>query len=219
MKNQNKIRNLIRRTRDRLSWPLTEITKGDTLEIVSDHWHKTHRITWPKETSPAGAVRDIEYLHELAHAVLCETVHPMFSTHYFVAGYADNQLRDIAPAIRAANDWFADEWLMKRCPQEEGAEIAEHFALVKRRLERDPSGSVELLYGAALIIAQAIHYFHEDIPCGGQLGDLIQAMLAIPPGHPTIENLETLTNKLIAATSNIQLARVKENGVEIWKIC
>lgn len=58
---------LIAEIAGRLTWRVINEAGERDLEITSDPWSKTHTIKIPR----AGADwRDIEYLHELAHATL-----------------------------------------------------------------------------------------------------------------------------------------------------
>lgn len=161
--------------------------------ITSDHRQQSHLISMPA----SGVVRPIEYLHELAHATLCEKVHHQFSTQYF-KGVAAEVLSAIQPASQAASDWFADSWLMSVCPDEERKEIDEHCKLVIESIRHQPGGTPEMLYGSALMIAQAIKYCGRDIATGGLLQQAVEAFLSVEPDPPVISSLEQLINRLLA---------------------
>jgi len=114
-----RIKKLIKKIRHRLQWPVAENRAPgiDTLSIDSDSRARIHRIN-----VPGHDVRDIEYLHELGHAWLCETVSPMFSGQTF--GTVDIEVLSlIQPASQAASDWFVDHWIYTMAPAEERREI------------------------------------------------------------------------------------------------
>lgn len=205
-----KIKKLIKTTRHRLTWPVRECTSGHTLMITSDHQQRSHLITIPQ----SGVVRPIEYLHELAHATLCEQVHPQFSTQYFNGAGDERVLAEIQPAAQAASDWFADAWLMAVCPIEERREIEEHCALVVQSLHASPAGTPEMLYGSALMIAQAKKYCSLEVKTGGQLLQAVTAFLSIEPSPPTIEHLEALLNLLLEVLHPYRV-RLEDNE---WRV-
>ncbi|RQW89954.1 MAG: hypothetical protein EHM79_02285 [Geobacter sp.] len=202
-----KLKNLINRTRSALRWRIIEQTHNqDTIEIVSDRTERTHTILTPANPSPQNPLRDIEYLHELAHATLCETVHPVFSTHYFAADTPAEDIRTLTPIVRAASDWFADQWLMEHCPELERAEIEEHYELAMAALRR-ASGPVEaeVLYGTALMIAQGIKYLSKLNNTGGQLRDVVNAFLSVRTEKPTAKKMEFLINSLASPYTNLRV--------------
>lgn len=191
-----KLKSLIKKTESSLKWPVSVVHHGDTLEICSDHEERRHIITWPADLKAAGQVRDIEHLHELAHATLCETVHPLFSTSYF-ENVPPSVLDQIAPAFRACSDWFADAWLMTVAPSAEGPDIDEHYDLVTRTLQEQPLATAELLFGASLIIAEAIHWRKARPSLGGQVKETVDAFLSVPPEKPSVVKYQRLINLLL----------------------
>ncbi len=214
--NPKKIKSLIRRARRFLTWRVTDqLHASGNMEIVSDPWERTHTIYTPADPSPDNPLRDIEYLHELAHATLCERVHHVFSTHYFEPGTPEDTLRLLTPVCRVASDWFADAWLMSVCPSEERSEIMEHFGIIRALLEQEQALNPEMLYGAALIIAQAVKYCGlkaRAYQSGGVLVQAIGALLSVDPAKPSVQNLETLINKLSACLYPIRVKFSVETG-------
>lgn len=207
---------LIMETRSRLFWPVREVVRGDTLEIISDHIHKVHTIHIP---AASGGIRDIEYLHELAHATLCEQAHPMFSTWYFASDTPARIIEEITPACRTANEWFAEGWLMQVAPAAERAEVEEHLQLVFETLRGAGSEqSAVILYGAALIIAQAIAYCGAQIRCGGLLQDAVTAFLSVRPDLATLPQLELLINRLLSVGYPYRLSCCRENDLDVWLV-
>lgn len=210
-----RIKKLIKKTRHRLTWRVAEIRGAgvDTLMITSDYQCRTHTIHVPDHN-----VRDIEYLHELAHATLCETVHPMFSTQYFMLGTDQRYIELITPAAQAASDWFADAWLLQVAPDEERAEIDEHRRLVCRLLQEKGAGDAEMLYGAALMIAQGIKYCGSKIRCDGQLEQAVNAFLAVDPACPSVKILGEVLNSLLHILYSFDVSLMCEDGLDVWRV-
>jgi len=103
-----KLRMLIRKTQSSLNWPVSIIHGGASLEICSDPLSKTHTIFWPAaRTDP---VTELEHLHELGHAMLCEKIHPMFSTTYIEGDTTtDSRRYPMLPVCcRLVRGWLAD---------------------------------------------------------------------------------------------------------------
>ena len=208
-----KIKKIIKKTRHQLRWRVEIITGCDhnTCLITSNPRKKTHKIE-----IPAQDVREIEYLHELGHALLCETRHQMLSTHYFEPGTSEEILKQITPAVRCMADWFVDAWLIKIAPAEEKAEIMEHFKMVNNL----PDSALEdpkLLTGAALIIAQAIKFCGVKKKLSGQLKMAVSALLCINPEETNTKNIEKLTNNLLNCYSDIKIEAVFEKNLWILK--
>lgn len=189
-----KILKLIKKTRSQLAWPVSEQIQGNVCMITSDHQAHTHLISLPE---PNSSPRPIEHLHELGHALLCEKIHPQFSTQYF--DNATPEILDrVRPVTQAATDWFIDAWLMSVCPAEERAQIEEHFSLIRRFLRENPTGSPDMFYGAAMVIAQAQKYCGREISTVGKLRQAVGVFLSVDPARPTVFALATLLNRLLA---------------------
>ncbi len=198
------IKKIIKRTRHALRWRVLDAVhdRGE-MEIVSDPWERTHIIYSPAHPAPGNPLRDIEYLHELAHAMLCETVHTCMSTHYFEQGTPEHMLHTLSPIVRAASDWYADGWLMSICPDDERSEIEEHYALVCRALTAHGFAAIhdEWRWGAALIIAQAVKWCGRRNIGRGALAETVNVLLAIDPMRPSRQGMERLINDLLSCSS------------------
>ena len=208
------IKKLIKKHRHRLTWPVTVVTGPEvgTLEIMSDHAAKTHTIYIPDNN-----VRDIEYLHEIGHATLCERVHPMFSTPQF-ATTDPAVLNEIAPATRAASDWFVDHWLITLAPGEERHEIEEHARGIARVLKHQRRGDPELLCMAALMFAQAIKYCGWQLSLGGDIERAVNALFAVEPSRPSIDRLTATINGLLACYSRYRVELFTDGSGTCWRI-
>lgn len=194
-----------------LQWPVTHVQGARDLEITSDPWARTHTIHIPQ----AGADwRDIEYLHELAHATLAEK-HHLLSTAYFAAGWKQQDLDALTNPIRVASDWFADHLLMKWCPAEEAAEIREHADYARGYAERD----IIMIWGGALALAQAVKYLGDkphDIP--RRYRRIADILLSVDPAYPGVAAKRDLINRLAALTCNQRVALTMDDGMDVWII-
>lgn len=94
----------------------------------------------------------------------------------------------------------------------------EHLDLITRRLQENASGYPEMLYGAALVIAQGIRYCKADIKTGGVLKQAVDAFLSVPPEKPTVQKLETLINKLLAVLYPLRLRRIHDGEMDVWQV-
>jgi len=81
------LKNLTKKARNELSWQVREEEQpSGPLRIYSDPVARTHAIFLPLEHPEGGPDQELAFLHELGHALLCERVHPFFSSGFPVAG-------------------------------------------------------------------------------------------------------------------------------------
>jgi hypothetical protein len=211
------MRRLIDTVASRLAWEVRhEQSASPELQIISDPWARRHTIH-----IPSGGVdwRDIEYLHELAHAYLAERCHHLLGTAWFARQLPQAILRRLTPPLRCADDWYADALLMRRCPAEERAEIEEHAGYILALHRRSPRGDDELLYGGGLILAQAVKYAAyrpHDVP--RRYRRAVEILLACNPDRPSVEAKRRLVNALLALTCDLRLSLAVREGVEVWDI-
>lgn len=207
-----KIKNIILDIKSRLTWAVeNEISSGRNMEITSDPWSRTHIIHIPTQGTD---IREIEYLHELAHAVLAER-HILLSTAYFLRGTPEEKISKLVSPIRVASDWFADDLLLQWVPDEERAEIQEHIGYAREITTPDK----EIMYGGGLFFAQGVHY------CGNKKHDIprryrkpADILLAVDPGHPSVSAKQKLVNNLAELTSKLKIALTSEQGAEVWEV-
>lgn len=195
----------------RLKWRIEHETGSGDLEIISDPWQRTHTIRLP---SSGSAWRDIEYLHELAHARLAEH-HHLLSTAYFVRGVSQEEIAPLVNPCRVASDWFADALLMLWCPYEEAAEIREHAGYALRYDSDDP----DMLYGGGLILAQATRWLAlrvEEIP--DRYRPVVKILTAVSPDVATVKKKRELINALAALTCPMRVHLAREEGKDVWRI-
>ena len=207
-----KIENIISATKNRLTWTIEhDLAGGRNLEITSDPWARIHTIHMPTQGTD---FREIEYLHEMAHAVLAEK-HHLLSTAWFMRGTPEAAYRKMTEPIRSASDWFADDLLMQWAPDEERAEIREHIGYAAKVVRLDN----EIMYSGALFYAQGVKY------CGNKRQDIprryrkpADILLAVDPGKPSVETKRGLVNNLAALTCNLRLILAVDDALEVWKI-
>ncbi|MBN1892321.1 MAG: hypothetical protein JW780_06020 [Clostridiales bacterium] len=201
-----------------LTWRVEITHHAGDCEILSYPETKTHKITLPEEGHP-NQPRPIEYVHELCHAKLAETVHPLFSGIYFKEGTNPEFVEFYTPLFRTANDWFTDGLLMTLCPDEELQEINEHTELILTHFNKMQSGNLFELFSAAFIFAQFVHYTKQPLNTGGMLLNTIDAFLSFDPSKPSIQSLEILLNSLFASIkAKYRVYLVTEaDGNDAWK--
>ena len=108
-----KLMNLVKKARNELSWAIhEEKQESGPLRIFSDPATRSHTIFKPTSTPQLGPVQEIVYLHELGHALLCERVHPFFSSCFPISGLEKEQIPAVTPVLSAASDWFVGHWMM-----------------------------------------------------------------------------------------------------------
>ncbi|MBT8339498.1 MAG: hypothetical protein HKP58_08785 [Desulfatitalea sp.] len=197
-----------------LKWKVFEIyAPPRAMEIVSDPWQRSHTIYLPQ---PDDDWRDIEYLHELAHSYLAETVHPLLGTAYFAKGTPQKWIDRFEWPKRTAADWFADDLLIRWCPDEEREEIAEHVELMANAKSFTDQF---LKFGAGLMFAQAVQYRVAHPPVPREVAPVVEILRGIRPNNPSLRNMRRLINRLATLTTAHQLIVVSEpNNFDVWGI-
>ncbi len=194
-----------------LRWPVKKISTETQCEITSDPWSRAHTILWATKNP-----REIEYLHELAHAMLAER-HHLLSTAIFARGIPDESVMPIVFPCRVASDWFADDLLWQWAPEEEGREIQEHAQyMIEIPIERRDN---VILYGGGLILAQAMHYLNQKkLYVPRFFWPVINILLAVDPALPSVERKRDLINSLAALTCRERVELVQDDGIDVWKV-
>lgn len=208
------IKKIIAEVEGRLTWDIkiTFIPDGDE-EIISDPWERMHHIR-----VPVAGHRDIEYLHELAHATLAER-HHLLATAIFSGTITGDIYDQLVCPIRCASDWYADALLMQWVPDEEMAEIREHLKYFRPEIILKKAADPFVMYGGGLIWAQAVYYLGYDpaaIP--EEFRHAAMALLYTDPGNPSVEVKRNLINSLAALTCAARLEIVNEDGFDVWRV-
>lgn len=202
-----------------LKWKVEYQHSGRDCEITSIPKEKRHIICLP---TGGDELREIEVIHEYAHAYLCETIHPQFSTNRFKQGTSKGLLQELAPVFRAASDWFADALLMRDFAERERNEITEHVNMMLAAYSSTIKAEMpfEILIGFSLMTAQAKHYSVKgEIPRLSGNGFLMEkAFLSILPEKPTIKKFKKLLNRLLAVFTTRRVRLVQDNNQQVWEI-
>ena len=202
---------IIERIERQLRWSVTRQYTPNECEITSDPWARTHTILLPTQ-----AYRAIEYLHELAHAVLGEQ-HHLLSSAIFVQGTAKDVCNKLINPFRTASDWLADDLLIRWCPEEERAEIREHIGYMQ--IIAGQEKGTEAIYCGGLMFAQGVKYLGQNprhIP--PVYRPAANILLSVDPGKPSVTVKRDLVNRLASLTCRERIALTKEDGMELWKI-
>lgn len=197
-----KIKKLIKKYQNQLTYRVEKIHGQHikTLEISTDHHQHVHRIYIPDNN-----VRDIEILHEIGHAILSETVNRLFSTATI---RSSNRfiLDTLTPAIRAADDWFVDQWLIEISPDEERKEIDDHYRLTMKRAQHAPVIDIEMAIGVSFILAQAEKYLGLKNGIADPTIQLAKGVfLSEDPKKPTVAKLQNVINGLLSTYTSYQV--------------
>ncbi len=208
----------IKQARKELGWPSLE--KPHDLPIVriaSNSRTMAHVIYVPDGKDNRST--DMDYLHELGHAILCERVHPIFSVNVQCAPLQKKKLfLPVLPAVNAACDWFVGDWLVRIAEKQSLGQIRATLGLAEEVLASPELPPLEIILDAAMIIAQAIHYLDEPIDCGGVLKVVVDAFLSVPPDQPTIENAVCLVNRLLATYTDQRARLVPGGELDAWEL-
>lgn len=211
-----KLKNLVNKARNELSWPVREVAQASgRLSIFSDPMACNHTLFLPAGQPETGQPEELIYLHELGHALLCERVHPFFSTAFPIEGLDAGLLPAVAPLLGTASDWFVGQWFMEFCPEVALAELKKEFAATAAMMDTGETPDVDRFFVAVLIIAQARMYLKERAECEGFLEAAVRAFLAVPPDKPTIGKLEELFNRLLALGAPYRCRRTSEEGRDV----
>lgn len=212
------IHKIIRHIESQLTWPVVRIMHEDSLDIISDPRKRVHTIRFPAD-SQTDPVRDIEYLHELAHAYLAER-EPVFCVHDFITnGFSgmtiENALKLVSDPVRITSDWFVDDLVLQWEPTEQKKYIIEHVELLRRGLADSVIFPDALVLAAGHIFAQGIHYCKIKIPCPEPIKQIINMFLSVDPHTPTQANFSKLFNSLLTPSG---LSATWEPSESAWVV-
>jgi len=217
MRKKTPLINIIKRVRKELTWPQLEREHAvPALRITSNPKDQSHIILLPAGESISS---ELDYLHELGHALFCERFHPIFAENAYITAETDKRRFALAlPAINAALDWFICHWMIEVAPAEAKAQIAEHLPLAEEVLQNSQSPPPEPFMDVALTIAQAISYLDEPIDCGGVLKIAVDAFLAVPAAEPSSDACVGLANSLLATYTPLRVTLVRDDAFYLWDV-
>jgi hypothetical protein len=211
-----KLKNLVKKATGELSWTTREVAQeSGPLRIFSDPVVRTHTIFLPSSPTKEGPAQELLFLHELGHALLCERVHPFFSSGFPIAGLDKGQVPAVSPVLNAAGDWFVGHWMMEFCPDVAIAELKKEYAATAGMMEKGETPSIDKFFVAVLIIAQSIKYLKVPVECSGFLDSAVKAFLAVPPEKPSLRKFENLINSLLSMGSPFQCRHVNSEGQDV----
>jgi hypothetical protein len=211
-----KLKNLIKKAKDELSWTIRdELQESGPLRIFSDPVARTHTIFLPASPPETGQSQELMYLHELGHALLCERIHPFFSSGFPVRGLESGHLPAMAPILSTACDWFVGHWMMDFCHEVAMAELMNEYEATAELMAKGETPGVDRLFVAVLITAQSIKYLKVPVQCSGFLDAAVQAFLAVPPEKPTVGKIEELINRLLALGAPFRCRIANDQGQDL----
>ena len=211
-----KLKNLVKKAREELTWEVREqAQESGPLRIFSDSVARTHTIFLPTDRPAEGPVPEIDYLHELGHALLCERVHPFFSSGFPISGLQEELLPAVTPVLGAASDWFVGHWMTEFCRDVALAELQKEYEATAELMAKGETPSVDRFFVAVLIIAQSMKYLKAQVECSGFLDTAVKAFLAVPPEKPTARKMEELVNALLALGAPYRCRIVTGEGPDV----
>jgi hypothetical protein len=214
--NTKKLKNLVNKARGELSWTVREAAQeSGPLRIFSDPVVRTHTIFLPSSPTGKGLIQEILYLHELGHTLLCERVHPFFSSGFPISGLDEGQVPAVSPVLNAAGDWFVGHWMMEFCHDVAIAELQKEYEATAGMMEKGDTASLDKFFVAVLIIAQSIKYLKAPVECSGFLDSAVKAFLAVPPEKPSVRKFENLINSLLSLGSPFQCRHMNSEGLDV----
>ena len=210
------LKDLVKKAKDELTWSTQEVTQeSGQLRILSDPVAKTHAIFLPSAPPEGGQAPELIYLHELGHALLCERVHPFFSSSFPVSGLEKEIFPAVAPILSTASDWFIGQWMMEFCPDVALAELKDEYEATAEMMARGETPSVDKFFVAVLITAQSIRYLKAQVECTGFLDAAVKAFLAVSPEKPTVWKIEELINGLLSLGAPYRCRHANNQGLEV----
>jgi hypothetical protein len=216
--NKKKLKNLVKKAKGELSWlVLEEAQPSGPMRIFSDPTVRTHTIFQPSSSADADPARELRALHELGHALLCERVHPFFSTGFPIDGLNKDLVPAAVPVLSTASDWFVGQWMMEFCHDVAIAQLKAEFEATSELMESGETPSVDKFFVAVLIIARAMKYLGTKVECSGFLDSAVQAFLSIPPERPSVWKMEELINRLLSLGSPYRCRHLNSEGQDVME--
>ena len=211
-----KQKNLVKKIKGELSWEVRETAQeSGPLRIFSDPVVRTHTIFLPMAPPDDGPAQELLYLHELGHALLCERVHPFFSSGFPITGLDEGQVPAVSLVLNAAGDWFVGQWMMEFFHDVAIDELKKEYAATAGMMEKGETPSIDKFFVAVLIIAQSIKYLKAPVECSGFLDTAVKAFLEVPPEKPSLRKIENLINSLLSLGSPFQCRHLAGEGQDL----
>lgn len=211
-----KLKNLVKKAKEELTWQILEKKQPEgPLRIFSDAVAKTHTIFQTAKTPEDSQLYELNYLHELGHALLCERGHLFFSSGFPIAGLDKQLFAAVSPVLNAASDWFVGQWMMEFCHDVAMDELQKEFEATAEMMAKGETPSLDKFFVAVLIIAQSKKYLKKSVSCSGILDSAVEAFLAVSPEKPSLGKIETLINSLLALGTPYQCRHRDSAGQDV----
>jgi len=156
----------------------------------------------------------MDYLHELAHAVLGEQ-HHLLATAYFKRDTSIAYCDLMVDPVLVATDWLADYLLYIWAPDGLKSEI---IALTNMIVDVQDYQKQSLFFGG-LMHAEAVYYLRwkrHRVP--RRYRSVTDILLAHDPVNPSVHKLCNLINDLAGLVCDKRLTLVNDDGLEVWEI-
>ncbi|GFK93571.1 hypothetical protein NNJEOMEG_01405 [Fundidesulfovibrio magnetotacticus] len=202
----------------RFVWPVEEEYMHEAFEVVTDAARRKHVVLWPRESARAEPPFG-RWLHEMAHALLAESVHPQFRKPFFSKETAAPVRATYTPLFEAALDWYVQALLMDVAPGPQGADLDERFRMSAHMLRQGHAlPSVEFVADAGLALASFKRWRGLEIDTQGKLNLVVRAFGRAAPEKPTLFGLQSLSRGLMEAFGLHTARLVCERGFERWRV-
>ncbi|MFA0888257.1 MAG: hypothetical protein ACC613_04055 [Synergistales bacterium] len=193
---------------------------GARAEVSYDPRRRCHLFGFPAGTKPDPGILSLF----LCHAILAETVHPLFSC---VLAEGPDALSPkvfegrIWPVLSCTRTWFAWALWIALCPQPAEEDLRSRY---RRLFEDFPDGRVDAdmtgTLDAALVIAASTRFRFGNAHPGGRLGEAVRAFLQVNPEKAALDSLARLNAVLLRAFSSFTVRPRRHDGfqTEIWSV-
>lgn len=218
MKLSRGISRIISTARDQLLWPVLEREHDQpVVRIMTNPREHSHVIYLPKGDEVLSS--ELDYLHEIGHALFCERYHPLFAANaYFSQSTNKRDFEAIAPALSVSVDWFLSSWMVEQTPRRIKDQWRENLAVAEEILQNPTMPPYEVFLDMALVIAQTINFCREGIDCAGILDDAVKSFLDTPPDNPSVEAVISLLNRILSFVTDKRARLVNDGGSDIWEL-
>lgn len=215
---QRSLKVLIKKALNELEWPrLEQQHEAPNIRIASYPKSKSHVILMPEPDKNEST--DLDYLHEVGHATLCERVHPVFAANILYAPLMrKREFLPVVPALTSAADWFVGHWQYELAPELARKQLQQTLPLAEEMLAAQELPPLEIILACSMVVAQAVHYLDEPIDCGGVLKSAVDAFLAAPPEQPSLDACAALTNRLLETYAEERVRFNDAGELSAWEV-
>ncbi|WP_020677327.1 hypothetical protein [Geopsychrobacter electrodiphilus] len=203
-----------------IKWPLERYPgdDDDALSIYSCSQNKIHSINLPEDfLSSCDLLQHYDFFHEILHAYLAEKHHVIFSALDYDETLSVDLQDDLIPLLRAANDFYVEDFQCKRFPEIFTFELKSCLRNYKSKGLSKGNCSVTDTYHFGMLASQSERYLGIKIKTRSE-GDKIKRIFSkFDPADPSVDNMVKLVNKLIKVYRNIELSlQLSADGKDRW---